>query len=112
MSLEPPVVLQFGSRMGSYLALVLSCAVFVVLSLAIADELTRGARLRRRTGWLLGSLVFGVLTATAGFGAVGFLALAFGLARASTGMLPNGFDDSMRYAVPFSPSPPCAQDGF
>jgi hypothetical protein len=39
--MEPPVVLQFGSRMGSYLARVRFCAVFVVLSLAIADGLTR-----------------------------------------------------------------------
>lgn len=62
--MELPVVLEFGSRGGSYLTLVLFCSVFVVVSVAIAGGVARGARLRRRTAWLLGSLVFGVLTAT------------------------------------------------
>lgn len=62
--MELPVVLQFGRRTGAYLALVLFCSVFVVLSVAIAGGAARGARLRRRATWLLGSLVFGALTAT------------------------------------------------
>jgi hypothetical protein len=62
--MELPVVLQFGSRTGSYLALVLFCLIFVVLSVAIASVVARGARLRRGATWLLGSLVFGALAAT------------------------------------------------
>ena len=62
--MELPVVLQFGSRTGSYLALALFCAVFAVLSVALAGGIARGPRLRSRTAWLLGSLVFAALTAT------------------------------------------------
>jgi hypothetical protein len=41
--MELPVVLQFGSRTGSYLALVLFCLISVVLSVAIASVVARGA---------------------------------------------------------------------
>jgi hypothetical protein len=62
--MELPVVLQFGSRAGTYLALALFCSVFLVLSIAIAGGAARAARLGRRAPRLLGSLVFGALTAT------------------------------------------------
>jgi hypothetical protein len=62
--MELPTVLQFGSRIGSYLALVLFCLVFVILSIAIARIVARNARLHGGATWLFGSLVFGALTAT------------------------------------------------
>lgn len=62
--MELPMVLQFGSRTGSYLALVLFCLVFMVVSIAIARIAARSARLQRGAAWLFGSLVFGALIAT------------------------------------------------
>jgi hypothetical protein len=63
-SMGPPMIMQFGSRAGTCLALVLFCAVFAVLSIAAVRGVARGTGLRRRTQWLIWSIVFGVLTAT------------------------------------------------